>query len=253
MAPCRLSPGRRKSAGVSSRPVGPIVEHDDPLGVVVGRGLGVVDDQRQVEPVSWSRPTCGCVPNRCRVGHRRICGERLSGGDIRGGRCGAVHVVLQGDAVPVHRRRVVEFVVQHHLKLVPTFARISGRERCRRSRVSRSPCRRDRPSPAAGSSVMVTVRPVCGRAPAALIRIGEGGRDAGRLGGQTRPGCSPGAAPPRLHPCPPRGWRPGKVRRVRFSDALIADLTFLDETVPPLFAPESLTGRDVGTGDHPLN
>ena len=99
---------------------------------------------------------------------------------------------------------------------------------------------------------MVTVRPVCGRAASAAL-IGSA-RAAGTLvGWVVRP--VPGAVlvlhAAKAAPVPAARVAARKVRRVRFSDALIADLTFLDETVPPLFAPESLTGRDVETGDHP--
>lgn len=51
------------------------------------------------------------MPSRCRDGGGESVGEVAVGSDIRGGGEDAVHVITQGDAVPVHRGGAVEPVL----------------------------------------------------------------------------------------------------------------------------------------------
>ena len=59
------------------------------------------------------------------VGEPRV-GEGLSDRDVRGGQFGAVHVVLQGDPVPVRRGGVWSLLLTTTSSSSPTLARISG-------------------------------------------------------------------------------------------------------------------------------
>jgi hypothetical protein len=47
--------------------VGPIVEHDDPLGVVAARLFRVVDDHRQIQAVVGVKPSMRVCPVRAGV------------------------------------------------------------------------------------------------------------------------------------------------------------------------------------------
>ena len=57
-------------------------------------------------------------PIGARMGQREPVGEGAAGTDVRGRRRRAVHVVAQGDAVPVHRRGPCEAIVHGDRQLV---------------------------------------------------------------------------------------------------------------------------------------
>ena len=52
------------------------------------------------------------------IGNRELVGERSTGRDVRGGRHGAVHIVLQRQSVPVHRGLLVQFVGEEDFEFV---------------------------------------------------------------------------------------------------------------------------------------
>ena len=52
--------------------VGPVVEHDDPFGVVAARLFRVVDDHRQIQPVVGVQAGVRDGPSRCPDAATRI-------------------------------------------------------------------------------------------------------------------------------------------------------------------------------------
>ncbi|MGX1501686.1 UNVERIFIED_CONTAM: hypothetical protein RKD43_000311 [Streptomyces graminofaciens] len=100
-------------------PVDPVVQQDDPLRVV-GEGLvGVVHDQRRVHPPVDLQAEVRMEPVRAWVRGPEAVGERAARPDGRLRHLGhAVHLVAQGDAVPVHRGGFRQMVGERQLERV---------------------------------------------------------------------------------------------------------------------------------------
>ena len=98
--------------------VGPVVEHDDPFGIV-GAGLGrIVHDHRQIQPVVGVKAGVWVGPVGARMSEGEPVGEVGAGADVRAGGFGAVHVVADRHAVPMHRGGVIEPVGDRDGELV---------------------------------------------------------------------------------------------------------------------------------------
>ena len=104
--------------GAAADSGGPVIEHDDPLGVIPTGLGGVVDDDRYIHAEVGVQAGVRVGPVGARVGRAEAVGEARPGIDVRGGRRGAIHVVAHSQSVPVHRRRVIQTVVHGDRDLV---------------------------------------------------------------------------------------------------------------------------------------
>jgi hypothetical protein len=105
--------------GVAPRTVEPVVEHDDELAVVVARLVGVLHDQRRVQPTVELDPDVRVEHVGARVGHRELVAEGGPGRHLWLGEHGhPVHVVAQRQAVPMHGGRLGKVVGEVHLEQV---------------------------------------------------------------------------------------------------------------------------------------
>ena len=93
--------------------IDPVVEDEDPLGVVTAGVAGVVDDHRGVQPAVELDPDVGVKEVGARIRSGELVHELAAGLDRILGEAGdAVGGVGQSDAVPVNRGVCGELVVE---------------------------------------------------------------------------------------------------------------------------------------------
>ena len=115
--PVARAPGRNEASHdlrrVRADTIGPVVKDQHPLGVVVARLGGVVDDERGVQAVVELQAVVRVEPVGAGIGDDEVEREPGTGGGLR---CGdpwdAVHVVADGQAMPVHARRLGQVVAE---------------------------------------------------------------------------------------------------------------------------------------------
>lgn len=98
---------------VAVDPVEPVIEDHHLIDVVVAGSVLLLDDQRRVEPAIQLQAHVRMEPVGTRVGNDELIVEAAVGSDDRLGEVGdAVHVVSDGEAMPVDRRVLRELVAQ---------------------------------------------------------------------------------------------------------------------------------------------